>query len=64
MNIVSAKAVNRNLVAIETEISLNLKGLVAVEIATAVREKSLAAVATEIWFFETPPPRRERELDR
>ncbi len=52
-----------DLVAIETEISLNLKGLVAIEIATAVRKNSLAAVATAIWFFETPP-RRERELDR
>ncbi len=29
----------------------------------AVREKSLAGVATEIWFFETQPC-RERELDR
>ncbi len=27
------------------------------------QEKSLAAVAIAIWFFETPP-RRERELDR
>ncbi len=51
-----------DLVDIETDISRNLKGLVAIEIATAVREKSLAAVATEIWFFETPP-RQERELD-
>ncbi len=45
-----------DLLAIETEILLNLKGLVAIEIATAVRKKSLAAVATAIWFFETPPP--------
>ncbi len=52
-----------DLVDFETEISRNLKGLVAIEIATAVRKKSLAAVATAIWFFETPP-RRERELDR
>ncbi len=29
----------------------------------AVRKKSLAAIATAIWFFETQP-RRERELDR
>ncbi len=53
-----------DLVAIDTEISLNLKGLIAIEIATAVRKKSIAAFATAIWFFETPPPRRERELDR
>jgi hypothetical protein len=52
-----------DLVAIDTEISLNLKGLVAIEIATAVSKKSLAAVAIAIWFFETHP-RRERELDR
>jgi hypothetical protein len=52
-----------DLVEFETEISRNLKGLVAIEIATAVRKKSLAAVVTAIWFFETPP-RRERELDR
>jgi hypothetical protein len=52
-----------DLVAIDTEISLNLKGLVAIGIATAVRKKSLAAVAIAIWFFDTPP-RRERELDR
>ncbi len=49
-----------DLVDIETDISRNLKGLVAIEIATAV---SLAAVAIAIWFFETQP-RRERELDR
>ncbi len=53
-----------DLVAIETDISLNLKGPVAIKIATAVRKKSLAAVAAAIWFFETPPPRQERELDR
>jgi hypothetical protein len=47
----------------ETEISWNLKGLVGIAIATAVRKKSLATVATAIWFSETPP-RRERELDR
>jgi hypothetical protein len=52
-----------DLVDIETDILRNLKGLVAIEIATAVQEKSLAAVKTAIWFFETPP-RRERELDR
>ncbi len=52
-----------DLVAIDTEISLNLKGLVAIKIATAVRKKNLAAVAIAIWFFETHP-RRERELDR
>ncbi len=52
-----------DLVDFETEISRNLKGLVAIEIATAVRKKSLAAVTTEIWFFETPPPRtRARSL--
>ena len=39
------------------------ESLVAIEIATAVRKKSLAAIATAIWFFETQP-RRERELDR
>jgi hypothetical protein len=49
-----------DLVDIETDISRNLKGLVAIEIATAV---SLAGVETAIWFFETQP-RRERELDR
>ncbi len=52
-----------DLVDIETDISRNLKGLVAIEIATAVRKKSLAAVETTIWFFETQS-RRERELDR
>ncbi len=52
-----------DLVDIETDISQNLKGLVAIEIATAVRKKSLAAVVIAIWFFETQP-RRERELDR
>jgi hypothetical protein len=52
-----------DLVDIETEISRNLKGLIAIEIATTVRKKSLAAIATAIWFFETQP-RRERELDR
>ncbi len=52
-----------DLVHIETEISRNLKGLVAIEIATAVRKKSLATVAIAIWYFETQP-RRERELDR
>jgi hypothetical protein len=52
-----------DLVDIETDISRNLKGLVAIEIATAVRKKSLAAVETAIWFFETQP-RWERELDR
>ncbi len=49
-----------DLVDIETDISRNLKGLVAIKIATAV---SLAGVETAIWFFETQP-RRERELDR
>jgi hypothetical protein len=39
----------------ETDISRNLKGLVAIEIATAVSKKSLAAVAIAIWFFETQP---------
>ncbi len=60
--LVFSKAVNKtnDLVDIETDISRNLKGLVAIEIATAV---SLAAVAIAIWFFETQP-RRERELDR
>ena len=52
-----------DLVDIDTDISQNLKGLVAIKIATAVRKKSLAAVAIAIWFFETQP-RRERELDR
>jgi len=52
-----------DLVDIETDILRNLKGLVVIEIATAVRKKSLATVATAIWFFETQP-RRERELDR
>ncbi len=47
----------------ETEISWNLKGLVAIAIATAVRKKSLAVAAPAIWFSETPP-RRERALDR
>ncbi len=37
-----------DLVDIETDISQNLKGLVAIEIATAVRKKSLAAVETAI----------------
>ena len=50
-----------------TEISWNLKGLVAIAIAiaiaTAVRKKSLAAAAPAIWFSKTPPG-RERELDR
>jgi hypothetical protein len=45
-----------DLVAIETEISLNWKGLVAIEIATAVREKSLAVVATEIFLFSGHEP--------
>ncbi len=54
------KAVNNDLVDIETEISRNLKGLVAIEIATAV---SLAGFETAIWFFETQP-RQERELNR
>ncbi len=49
-----------DLVDIETDISRNLKGLVAIEITIAV---SLAGVETAIWFFETQP-RRERELDR
>ncbi len=52
-----------DLVDIETDISRNLKGLVAIEIANAVRKKSLAEVETAIWFFETQP-RREREPDR
>jgi len=52
-----------DLVDIETEISRNLKGLGAIEIANAVRKKSLAGVETAIRFFETQP-RRERELDR
>ncbi len=37
-----------DLVDIETDISLNLKGLVAIDIATAV---SLAGVETAIWFW-------------
>jgi len=45
-----------------TEISWNLKGLVAIAIATAVRKKSLAAATPAIWFSEIPP-HRERELD-
>ncbi len=49
-----------DLVDIETDISRNLKGLVTIEIA---RKKSLAAVETAIWFFETQP-HREWELDR
>jgi hypothetical protein len=40
-----------------------LKGLGAIEIANAVRKKSLAGVETAIRFFETQP-RREREPDR
>ncbi len=48
------------LVDIETEISRNLKGLGAIEIANAV---SLAGFETAIRFFETQP-RREREPDR
>ncbi len=48
-----------DLVDIETDISRNLKGLVAIEIANAVRKKSLAGVETAIRFFETQP-RRER----
>ncbi len=51
------------LVVFETEISWNLKGLVAIAIATAVRKKSLAAAEPAIRFSETPP-RRERALDR
>jgi hypothetical protein len=51
------------LVGIETDISRNLKGLGAIEIANAVRKKSLAGVENEIWFFETQP-RREQEPDR
>jgi hypothetical protein len=51
------------LVDIETEISRNLKGLGAIEIANAVRKKSLAGVETAIRFFETQP-HREREPDR
>ncbi len=39
-----------DLIDIETEISQNLKGLVAIEIATTV---SLAEFETAIWFFET-----------
>jgi hypothetical protein len=49
-----------DLVDIKTDISRNLKGLVAIDIATAV---SLAGVETAIWFSETQP-RREREPDR
>ncbi len=45
------------------DISRNLKGLVAIEIANAVRKKSLAGVETAIRFFETQPC-REREPDR
>ncbi len=51
-----------DLVTIDTEISLNLKGLVAIEIATAVSKKSLAAVAIAIWFFETPPAKNESSI--
>jgi hypothetical protein len=47
----------------ETEFSWNLKGLVAIAIAIAVRKKSLAAAEPAIQFSETPP-RRERALDR
>ncbi len=53
----------KELVVFETEISWYLKGIVAIAIATTVRKKSLAAVATAILFSETPP-RRELELDR
>ncbi len=49
-----------DLVDIETDISRNLKGLVAIEIATAV---SLAGVETAIWFSETQP-RQEPDPDR
>ena len=52
-----------DLVDIETDISVNLKGLVAIEIANAVRKKSLAGVETAIRVFETQP-RRERDPDR
>ncbi len=52
-----------DLVDIETDISRNLKGLLAIEIANAVGKKSLAGVETAIRFFETQP-RREREPDR
>ncbi len=52
-----------DLVDIETDISRNLKGLVAIEIANAVRKKSLAGVETAIRFFETQP-RQEQEPDR
>ncbi len=51
------------LVDIETEISRNLKGLGAIEIANAVRKKSLAGVETAMRVFETQP-RRERDPDR
>ncbi len=47
----------------ETEISWNLKGLVAIAIAIAVMKKSLAAAEPTIQFSETPP-RWERALDR
>ncbi len=47
----------------ETDISRNLKGLGATEIANAVRKISLAGVETAIRFFETQP-RRERDPDR
>ncbi len=39
------------------------ESLIAIAIATAVRKKSLAAVAPLVQFLETPP-RRERDLDR
>ncbi len=39
----------------ETEFSWNLKGLVAIAIAIAVRKKSLAAAEPAIQFSETPP---------
>ncbi len=53
----------KELVVFVTEFSWYLKGLVAIVIATAVRKKSLAAVAPSVQFSETPP-HRERELDR
>ncbi len=46
----------------ETEISWNLKGLVAIAIATAVRKKSLAAAEPAIRFSETPHAENEPSI--
>jgi hypothetical protein len=50
-------------VDIETEISGFRESLGAIEIANAVRKKSLDEIETAIRVFETQP-RRDRDLDR